>query len=71
MVPNAVDPSFLAPAAPPDAALLQQLGIGGQPVLGFVGSFYAYEGLDLLLEAVTILKRQIPNFIILLVGGGA
>jgi glycosyltransferase involved in cell wall biosynthesis len=51
--------------------LLQQLGIGGQPVLGFVGSFYAYEGLDLLLEAVTILKRQIPNFIILLVGGGA
>lgn len=70
IVPNAVDSSFLTPAAPPDSALLQGLGIAGGPVLGFVGSFYAYEGLDLLLEAVPILSRRIPNFTILLVGGG-
>jgi PEP-CTERM/exosortase A-associated glycosyltransferase len=70
VVPNAVDHSFLTPPTPPDGALLQELGIGDQLVLGFVGSFYAYEGLDLLLETVPILSHLIPNFIILLVGGG-
>ena len=70
VVPNAVDSSFLQPAAPPDASLLQSLGIEGQTVLGFVGSFYAYEGLDLLLEAVLALSLRVPNFVILLVGGG-
>jgi glycogen(starch) synthase len=70
VVPNAVDASFLQPPAPPDKSLLQSLGIEGQTVIGFVGSFYAYEGLDLLLEAVSVLSRQEPNFVILLVGGG-
>jgi glycogen synthase len=70
VVPNAVDAAFLTPASPPDSALKKELGIGDGPVLGFVGSFYAYEGLDLLLEAVPILNRRFANFTILLVGGG-
>jgi PEP-CTERM/exosortase A-associated glycosyltransferase len=70
VVPNAVDPSFLAPAPPPDRGLREKLGIHGQPVIGFIGSFYAYEGLDLLLESVPALSRRIPDFLILLVGGG-
>src|SRR6185436_7986352 len=70
VVPNAVDPSFLAPLPKPDSALRERLGIHGQPVLGFIGSFYAYEGLDLLLEAVPYLSKQIADFLILLVGGG-
>jgi glycosyltransferase involved in cell wall biosynthesis len=32
-------------------ALKAGLGLAGKTVLGFVGSFYAYEGLDLLLDA--------------------
>jgi glycogen(starch) synthase len=70
VVPNAVDTAFLAPGGPPDSGLVRELGIEGGPVLGFVGSFYAYEGLDLLLQAVPILARRIANFTILLVGGG-
>ena len=70
VVPNAVDASFLKPTAPKDMALMKSLGIEGRTVLGFVGSFYAYEGLDLLLKAVPILSRSDPNFVILLVGGG-
>ncbi len=69
VVPNAVDSSFLRPAPAPDAALKQSLGIRG-PVFGFIGSFYSYEGLDLLLEAVPALSREIRDFRILLVGGG-
>jgi glycosyltransferase involved in cell wall biosynthesis len=35
-----------------------------------VGSFYAYEGLDLLIEAVAMLAPAHPNLRALLVGGG-
>jgi hypothetical protein len=39
-------------------------------VIGFVGSFFAYEGLDLLIEAAAILAPRYPNVRVLLVGGG-
>ncbi|HOW76261.1 MAG TPA: glycosyltransferase, exosortase A system-associated [Candidatus Competibacteraceae bacterium] len=42
----------------------------GSRVLGFIGSFYAYEGLALLLEALPALLQQVPDVRILLVGGG-
>jgi glycogen synthase len=70
VVPNAVDASFLAPRPPADGALRQSLGLENRTVLGFIGSFYSYEGLDLLIEAVPMLSRQVPDFAILLVGGG-
>jgi glycogen synthase len=70
VVPNAVDPEFLQPLidAQPDAR--ERLGLNGRFVLGFIGSFYAYEGLDLLLAAVPRLAEAIPGLLILLVGGG-
>jgi PEP-CTERM/exosortase A-associated glycosyltransferase len=42
----------------------------GARVLGFIGSFYAYEGLALLLEALPGLLQQAPDVRVLLVGGG-
>ena len=54
----------------PNKLIPMTTAFNGQPVLGFIGSFYAYEGLDLLLEAVPLLSRRIPDFLILLVGGG-
>ena len=39
-------------------------------IIGFIGSFYAYEGLDLLLDALPALLKQRPDVRILLVGGG-
>src|SRR6185295_6896456 len=55
---------------PRDEGLREQLGISGQTVLGFVGSFYSYEGLDLLLRAALKLRERQVNFSVLLVGGG-
>jgi PEP-CTERM/exosortase A-associated glycosyltransferase len=40
------------------------------PVIGFIGSFYSYEGLDLLLEAARELAHRRPQVRFLLVGGG-
>jgi glycogen(starch) synthase len=50
VIPNAVDVEGFQLSGEPDAALKQKLGLDGKTVLGFVGSFYAYEGLDLLLS---------------------
>ena len=39
-------------------------------MLGFLGSFYAYEGLDLLVAAMPAILKQQPDTVLLLVGGG-
>ena len=54
----------------PDAELRERLGLNGSRVLGFIGSFYAYEGLPLLLDALPKMLNQTADIRILLVGGG-
>ena len=55
---------------PGDDALRAELGLTGKRVLGFIGSFYAYEGLDLLLRALPAILQQAPDVALLLTGGG-
>jgi PEP-CTERM/exosortase A-associated glycosyltransferase len=68
--PNGVDMSMFGTPAPYDAALADELGLAGAEVIGFIGSFYDYEGLDDLIAAMPELVRSRPNARLLLVGGG-
>ena len=70
VIPNAVDVDQLPPAGTADDALRASLGLRGHPVIGFLGSFYAYEGLDLLLGALPMILDRVPQARVLLVGGG-
>jgi PEP-CTERM/exosortase A-associated glycosyltransferase len=70
VIPNAVDIDAFDPGGQPDEALKAQLGLAGARVVGFIGSFYAYEGLDLLLDAMPALLARAPDVRVLLVGGG-
>jgi PEP-CTERM/exosortase A-associated glycosyltransferase len=70
VVPNAVDRDAFSGSGPPDRALAIFLGVNGKTVIAFFGSFYSYEGLDLLLRAVPDLQRQRPNIAVLLIGSG-
>lgn len=70
VIPNAVDIKAFQPSDAPDATIKHQLGLDGTTVIGFVGSFYSYEGLDLLLDALPILLDTRPQLRVLLVGGG-
>ena len=70
VVPNAVDIASFEPGGAPDQALKLQLGLAGRSVLGYIGSFYAYEGLDLLLAALPQVLRSRADVRLLLVGGG-
>jgi PEP-CTERM/exosortase A-associated glycosyltransferase len=70
VVPNAVDTAAFPFASRPDDRLRHELGLSGKTVLGFIGSFYAYEGLDLLVEALPMILARRPETVLLLVGGG-
>ncbi|MBV5297907.1 MAG: glycosyltransferase, exosortase A system-associated [Rhodoferax sp.] len=71
VIPNAVNVESFSLASPPDPALQARLGLAGHTVIGFVGSFYAYEGLDLLMAALPALLKARLDIKVLLVGGGA
>lgn len=70
IVPNAVDASRFQPVGERDRAIEQRLQLGGKKVIAFIGSFYAYEGLDLLVAAMPRLLAARPDIRLLLVGGG-
>jgi len=70
VIPNAVDINSFNLARLPDPELQQKWGLAGKTVIGFIGSFYAYEGLDLLLDALPAIIEQKPDIRVLLVGGG-
>lgn len=69
-IPNAVNVEQFQLLNEKDQNLLQSLGLEGKKVLGFLGSFYAYEGLDLLVAAMPAILKQEPEAVLLLVGGG-
>ena len=70
VIPNAVDLAQFAAVPPADGMLAHQLGLTGKLVIGFIGSFYAYEGLGLLLDALPKMLASVPSLHVLLVGGG-
>lgn len=70
VIPNAVDVESFKFGVSPDPALQSSLNLQRATVIGFAGSFYGYEGLHLLVEAVRRMKPRRPDLRLLLVGGG-
>ncbi|WP_259780720.1 TIGR04063 family PEP-CTERM/XrtA system glycosyltransferase [Aestuariispira ectoiniformans] len=71
VIPNAVDlEKFPDQQTEVKPQLQEKLGLTGKLVLGFIGSFYEYEGLDLLLEALPRILEQRSDVKVLFVGGG-
>ncbi len=69
LVPNSCDIERFTPR-PRDEALAAELGIpSGLPVIGYIGTFVDYEGLDDLAEAAGLLRQRGQDFRLLLVGG--
>ena len=69
VVKNGVEVQTFAPR-PKDPALEAKYGLAGKKVFGFIGSFFFYEGLPLLIEAIARLKETRDDFALLLVGAG-
>jgi glycogen(starch) synthase len=71
VAPNAVDAARFSLERRVDQGLRRRLGLEhASVVLGFIGSFYPYEGLELLVGTMPELLRAQPEARLLLVGGG-
>ena len=70
IIPNGVDVCEFEYGEPADPELRASLGLEHRIVIGFLGSFYGYEGLDLLLSALPSVLQQRPEIVLLLVGVG-
>ncbi len=68
--PNGVDLALFGDPVAPDPELRRRLNLGEGPVIGFIGSFYDYEGLDDLIDAMPLLLQSHADVRLLLVGGG-
>jgi glycosyltransferase involved in cell wall biosynthesis len=69
VLPNGVSPSQFAPI-PPDPALRRSLALDGRRVIGFVGWFRPWHGLELLIEAFHSSRLHEEGVSLLLVGDG-
>jgi PEP-CTERM/exosortase A-associated glycosyltransferase len=70
LIPNAVNMDEFTGGESPDPELARSLGLTDKIVLGFLGSFYSYEGLHHLCQAMPHIIAQRPEAKLLLVGGG-
>lgn len=67
---NGVDLDLFGAPLLRDSALAEDLALGEGPVIGFLGSFYPYEGLDDLIAAMPAIVAAVPGARLLMVGGG-
>jgi len=69
--PNGVDLDLFGDPPPRDDMLAEMLGLAADDaVIGYIGSFYDYEGIDDLIAAMPVLVAVQPKARLLLVGGG-
>jgi PEP-CTERM/exosortase A-associated glycosyltransferase len=69
VVPNGVDTNKFTPGAP-SRELVNSYDLEGKLVIGYIGTFFNYEGLDLLAQAFETLALKFPTLTLLLVGDG-
>ena len=68
--PNGVDLTVFGESPARDPALAAELDVVDAETIGFIGSFYDYEGLDDLIAAMPALVAARPRARLVLVGGG-
>ncbi len=69
VTPNGVDTEKFTPQ-PYDREIAEKLGLTDCQVIGFIGTFFRFEGLHLLLEAAKQLCAERDDLKVLIVGGG-
>jgi glycosyltransferase involved in cell wall biosynthesis len=70
VIAQGVDASIMKPL-PPDKDLQKKLGLNDKDkVVMYLGTTYSFSGLDAIIEKVPIILKTIPEFKLLVVGGG-
>ena len=69
VVPNGVD-DMTFESKTKDRDLAARLGLDGKTVIGYLGTFYDFEGVEDLIRVFDILHKQEKDLALLLIGGG-
>ncbi len=69
VIPNAVNIKKFNPI-PPSKELENKYDLRGKINIGFIGSFYHYEGIDLLVKAFEEIRKLKENVVLMLIGDG-
>jgi glycosyltransferase involved in cell wall biosynthesis len=69
VMPNGVDVSLFGAQHDP-SPVRRKYGLDDLPVVGFVGGFQSWHGIDLLVESFARIRNAVPNCKLLLVGDG-
>ena len=69
VTPNGVDTDLFTPDAP-GSEVRDRYRLGDSFVLGWIGSFHRFHGLDLAIDAAALLQDDLPDLTLLLVGDG-
>ena len=69
VTPNGVDVHLFNPDVS-GSAVRERYSLGDSFVLGWIGSFHKFHGLDLAIEAAAALQEDLPELTLLLVGDG-
>jgi glycosyltransferase involved in cell wall biosynthesis len=70
VTPNAIDPARFDPGRTDGAAVRRRLGLEDRVVIGFVGRFATWHGMDLLAAVIPPVLEKHPKAAFLLVGDG-
>lgn len=70
VAPNSVDLERFSRGGPRDEALSERIGLVRGKTLGFIGTFFPFEGLPVLIQAAARILRSEPRARFLLVGDG-
>jgi PEP-CTERM/exosortase A-associated glycosyltransferase len=68
-IPNGVDGERFQPQDK-DTELIDKYKLAGKTVVGFIGSFYAFEGLIYLIKAIPEIMKHMPDARFMIVGDG-
>ncbi len=69
VVPNGVESSLFV-SRPPVQSVLEQWNLHDKTLLGYIGAFQPYEGLETLIAAMPAIAKDIPNAHLMITGGG-
>ena len=69
VVPNGVNTQEFIPREK-SGELINKYNLKGKTVVGFIGKFFRYEGLDILLKSIPLILAKNKNMVFILIGGG-
>lgn len=70
VAPNSVDLRRFSGRGARDELLARQMGLSEGSTFGFIGTFFPFEGLPVLLRAVPLVLKEVPDARFVLVGDG-